>query len=296
MSAILARELEQMELNLRGVQSFASHGRDQVAVGTAGRQLSMYQGGEVLWSRDLRSHDDRIRPTERMRGLAFSVDGRQLFVASGQSLLALDTSTGKETWRYVAPRMLCFMVASPLNVRVAPNGELVVAFDSGRWCRFSEDGTLLATVKDNDAPRFLEVLGPAEDPEIIGADGFHICHWNLASGKRLYHQAVRERIQAFSASADLVAVRTIHEIRLTTLRGVERTTIPAVIGSPLVRVSPDGSRVAASEGNRVGIYTQEGVQIDSIGHESDSRVIGLEWCEGGLLVGRLDGNWQKAAA
>jgi len=289
MTALGPEDLEALEKGLHGVQSFARQGQ-LTAVGTAGRQIRLYSGRDLLWQTDLRSHDARVRPMERVRSIAFSNAGDQVYIACGDSLKCLDAATGRELWRHVPPRMLGFIIASPYGVCVTENDEVVVSFDSARWAVLDRSGKVKRSFRDNDSPRLFEVV----QGRMIGAEGMRVGQWDIESGVKVTGKVFSERIHAFSASPDgRSAVRLLHRIIFLDAHLRCQGEMPAPVGTPVMRLSPDGERIACAHRNEVGIYDLKGTLLETV--PFPTRVIGLSWSNSELLIGGLDGTWQAWA-
>lgn len=273
---------------------------DPVSVVAFGSTLGNYAAGyssiRVGWwnrevlvgSFDLSSGSDKVRPTERVRGLAFGPDDSFLCVAASDKLFAL-RSDGTEAWSYEPPRSFGFLVISPIAV-AAHQERVVAAFDNGSMAVFDESGKLLKLWKDNETPRKLTIT---DSGLILGSDSFSLCGWSVETGARAFSHILSHRVFAFSAarSKDLVALRTLREVMIVEPRKNEVVTRISVDPSaPVVAISPDGERVALTVhgGFRVAA-TATGETLQEV--SSDVPVTAMDFFQapGQLLLGYANG-------
>ncbi|MFX8937935.1 hypothetical protein ABTN00_20015, partial [Acinetobacter baumannii] len=73
----------------------------------------------------------KVKPTERIRDIAFSPDGTRIYVAAADQVTAVDVESGETAWVYTAPRSFGFLIISPWSLDVSEEGEVVAAFDNG---------------------------------------------------------------------------------------------------------------------------------------------------------------------
>jgi hypothetical protein len=183
--------------------------------------------------------------------------------------------------------MLGFILSSPTGVAVSADNEVASSFDSARWAILSPDGEVLRSFRDNDAPRMFSIT----QGKLLGAEGMRVGQWDLTSGVKIMGKVFQERIHAFAASPDgRSAVRLLHRIVFLDQDLKCCGEMSAPVGTPVMRLSPDGERLACAHGSEVAIFDLSGQQVDLV--PFSSRVIGLCWSGPELLIGGLDGSWQ----
>ncbi len=167
------------------------HGFNRVAVSADGRFIAtsdvdmnivVRQGEEVVFDGNFGSDNDKIRPTERVRGLAFSPGGDTLYIAAGSEVAAIRTTTWMPAWYYEPPRSFGFLIVSPIALDVAATGDVAVAFDNGSIVVWDGNGTKKETIRDNDSPRWMRFV--AGGSELVGSDSFSLCKWHPAERKK----------------------------------------------------------------------------------------------------------------
>src|SRR5690349_14701181 len=115
------------------VQSLAfTHDMGLTATGDTQRLVKVWYQGNVIYELNLASTQDKIRPTERIRGLVFSPTGDTLYVACGDTVKAYSMTNGEVRWMFRPARSFGFLIVSPIALSVSPAGELAVATDAGR--------------------------------------------------------------------------------------------------------------------------------------------------------------------
>jgi WD40 repeat protein len=216
--------------------------------------------GSVIFQRDFTSTNDKIRPTQRVRGLGFSSDGRLLYLAAGDELSALDWQTGQVEWKYVAPRSFGFMIISPTAIALH-DGLVAASFDNGSIGVWTGDGVLQSLWRDNDAPRQLSFS--ADGKRIIGTDSFSLCAWDRENGTRLLKMRLRDRAYGFasSKSQNLIALRGLSSVDLRSSHsGVIEASLPTTTGLPLVAWHPTEDVLAVTGTHEVNVFDSRGVQ------------------------------------
>lgn len=259
------------------------------AIGYMSIRVEIYRHGELLSTFDLASHQDKIRPTERVRGLAFNEDGSLLFVAASDKLFALD-GNGRIAWTYEPPRSFGFLIISPTTVS-ALAGRVVAAFDNGSMAAFDEQGNIQRLWKDNETPRKLQMT---RGGVVVGSDSFSLCGWAADSGARLFRHKLSQRVFAFSASWDgeLAVMRTLWEaivVEPTTNKTLRAISVDP--SGPVVAMEPSGARIALS--TSCGWELHNTLSGTSLGkEETPSPATSLAFNAAGtdLLVGLADGS------
>ncbi|MGV3618241.1 MAG: WD40 repeat domain-containing protein [Fimbriimonas sp.] len=234
---------------------------EAVATGDVRMNVSVHRGGAVVMERNLGSESDKVRPTERIRGLEFSGDGRLLFVAAADTVYALDAATGATVWSYEPPRSFGFLIISPIAL-TAMGGLVAASFDNGSVAVWDEAGTLRCLWHDNDAPRHF-ALG-YEGSRLIGTDSFTLCVWNATSRSKDTRIPLPSRAFGFAASrmGRIVAIRTLREIVLWDVE--ERRSIlsvPAEPGLPVIAFHPSEPKFAVAARGNVVVRDFAGVEL-----------------------------------
>lgn len=216
-----------------------------IATGDTSRHIRAWFDTRPFFEADLRSADAKSKTNERIRGVAFSPEGRRLYVACGDTLRAYDLLLRQEIWRYQPRRCFGLLVVSPMTVAVSPVGNVITATDTGSVRCLTPDGEMLTTWWDNEAPRYLAFT--PDGMGVVGVDGFSLNIWEAYTGRRRQRMRSRERIfgMAVSALTGLVAIRTLHTVEVLSLESfdlIERFEAPT--GLPLMAFSPDGSVLA----------------------------------------------------
>jgi len=215
--------------------------------------------GEVLLSRNFESHNDKIRPTERIRGLRFSPDSSRLYVAAGDTLAAIDIVEHAEAWSYTPPRSWGFLIISPASLAVSAEGDVAAAFDNGSLAVWNSAGELLSLWQDNDAPRTLEFL--AGSRTLIGTDSFSFCVWDVETRSKVWKQRLGSRAFGMAACpvAPLAVTRSLSDATVWDLN--ERTAVakvPVKPGLPLVAFHPTAPIFALGSKHGVELYDHSG--------------------------------------
>lgn len=199
------------------------------------------------WSRNLGSKLDKVRPTERIRGLCLSPSGHRVYVAAADTVYALDAATGDIVWKYEPPRSWGFLVISPIALACAPNGEVTASFDNGSFTVWDEDGQVKGLWQDNDAPRHL--FYAADGQRLVGSDSFSLCLWDPAMRKRVVRLPLQDRAFAMASSsvAAVATIRTLHHLVLWDLHERrEMARVPVEPGLPLIAFHPNGELLATT--------------------------------------------------
>lgn len=227
-----------------------------MAVGTTGLSVTVSRHGQTLWTQNFRADNDKVRPTQRVRGLAFSDSGEFLYVAASDEVQAMSTRTGEVCWSYLPPRSFGFLIVSP--VAIDSRGDTVsAAFDTGCIATWDTYGQLLGLRQTNDSPRIMRMTSP---DQLVGTDSFSICVWEADQRHARVRRRLAERALGFDVSQNgLVARRSMHHVRVETLDdGALLREWLAPTGLPLVAISSDGGEVAFSGGNGVSIVRLDG--------------------------------------
>ncbi len=272
----------------------------KLATGDIQMNVAVYVGDTLVFERNLGSELEKVRPTERIRGLAFSGDGRTLFVAAADTIHAINSETGETVWAYEPPRSFGFLVISPVALS-CQGGLLAASFDNGSVAVWDEAGKLKCLWQDNDAPRFL-AFG-FEGTRLIGTDSFSLCAWGSTSRSKDVRIPLPNRAFGFAASPDgkRVAIRTLQQIVFWDLES------KAVLGSavaepglPVMAFDPTGEVLAVVSGHRVlqidssGAVRREdemeGKEILSLAYRPDGRAIAVGLADGTAQILPMGGD------
>jgi WD40 repeat protein len=274
------------------VQSLAfNHSGRLLATGDTSRHLRAWFNSRPFFEAEVRTRVDKVRGTDRIRGMAFSPEGRRLYVVCGDTLRAYDLLHRLEMWRYQPRRSFGLLVVSPVAVAVSPAGNVLTAADSGTVCALDPNGRRLARWWDNEAPRHFAFT--PDGASIVGVDGFSIGVWDAYSGRKLRRQPSEERIfgMALAPLSGIVAVRTLHTVQLHSLSTLELLDrVPAPTGLPLMSFSPDGS-VLALAGREEVLVSAPGDPDAVVLPTTGARVLSLAFHPAGsfLAAGCSDG-------
>jgi WD40 repeat protein len=244
------------------------HGYNRVAISTDGRFVAtsdvdmnvvVRDEGQAVFECNLGSENDKIRPTERVRGLAFSPDGNLLYAAAGSKVFAIQTSNWETVWEYEPPRSFGFLIISPIALDVSPTGDIAAAFDNGTFVVWDGSGVKKETVRDNDSPRWMRFV--ANGTHLVGSDGFCVCKWPLPQQKRKLKIAPHSRFFGMDAdqTGQFAATRTLQHVVIWDLKEKERAaSIPVGPGIPLVAFHPTEELVAYAERSRIALVDFKG--------------------------------------
>ena len=290
------------ELDSTFAKSFA-HGINRIAVNEVQKftaysdvdmNVTVVQGPEIVFSHNFTSLNEKIRPTDRVRGLVFSPDGDHLYVAAGDCVRAIDTSTWNLNWSVEAPRSFGFLIISPMSIDVTPAGDVVIAFDNGSFGLWNRQGQRQTLIKDNDTPRWLRSANGGR--QVVGSDSYSIVTWLLSEKFRKKRVQLTSKAFAFDAhsSGEVVAIRDLTGIviwSLSTLQPIR--TLKVSPSLPLVAFHPQRHLLAYGEKSRVVLVDTEGNLVNEFDlpvasavsiaftTESEELVIG---CTDNLLV------------
>lgn len=256
-----------------------------IATSDVQMNVAVYRDGELVMERNLRSESDKVRPTERIRGLQFSADGRRVFVAAADTVFALETATGDTAWSYEPPRSFGFLIISPVAL-TAMGGLVAASFDNGSVAVWDENGVLRCLWQDNDSPR--QFVFGYEGTRLVGTDSFSLCIWSATSRAKELRIPLPNRAFGFAASPSgkFVALRTLQDI---VLWDVEQrrvmATVPAEPGLPVLAFRPGAETFAVAardsvilmgyDGRETARYRVEGGQILSMAFRNDGKELAL---------------------
>ncbi len=217
--------------------------------------VKVWRGDELATAIDVRSILDKVRPTERVRGLAFTPDVSQLVIAAGELVSAYSLADpAVQLWSFAAPRLFAFLVVSPTGLAISRSGIIASSFDNGSLAFFSQDGNSIAMVHHNAVPNHVQALS---NGRFMGVDAFSVTTWEPGKKKPLKQMGVKDRIYGFSSTpnGEVVAVRHLFETDILAFEsGQTLASFKVGRGLPLVRMSPDATCVALGSKHEIAIY------------------------------------------
>jgi WD40 repeat protein len=229
-----------------------------LATGDTKIQIRIWRNEELLFHFDPHSNEEKVWTTERIRGLEFSNDEKQLYVSASDTLQCYSLESGSLEWEYRAPRFLGFLIVSPQAIAVSTGGLIAASFDHGTISTFSPEGRRLVHRSDNYAPRMMGFSPHGK--AIVGADGFNLCVWDAASGERAHRWRLENRVfaMAVSKTEPLVATRELHTLSLWDIDKFEKICeLPAARGLPLLAFSPTERVLITGERHRIRLVNLE---------------------------------------
>jgi outer membrane protein assembly factor BamB len=250
--------------------------------------VEIRQSESVVWRRSLAMPDGKTAGMQRIRGLAFGLDGRAVYVLATDALYALDGESGEELWCYRPPRTFGFLVVSPSALAVRPDGLVAAAFDNGAIGVWGADGRCQGLWRDLDVQRHLAFL---RDGNLLGDDSFGLSVFDVETGKRLYRTPLRDRAFGLALAPDgCVAVRTLHEAWQISPSGevFARTTVEP--GLPLLAYHPCEPLLAISSSHAILLVNTDG-QVRSRVAADETTIASMAFApDGCLAVGGVDGS------
>lgn len=264
--------------------AFSPNG-EWMVTGDTERRVKLWKDQSPVHSFDFRSADEKVRPTERLRAAVFSPDGRTLYLACGDHLRAIDCASGEQIWQFIPRRRLCFLVVSPISLAVRPNGDVLVATNSGKLDLWDGQGRFKSGSRESECPTHIDIM--ADGRHWVGTDGYKIGLWDVDSGVKTQRYVSEDRFYALVASPceNLIAVRTLHSVQILDMdEMIMREEFPTGLGLPLLDFSPDGRHIAIGREHGVEIYRLGGTVETEI-EIDDVTLISLAYSPDGKLAG-----------
>jgi WD40 repeat protein len=235
--------------------AFGSDG-DLMATADTAMALKVWRKRELVHQYDAHSILDKVRPTERIRGIRFSSDRARLYFAAGENVACFDANAQSDEplWVYVAPRLFAFLVVSPTSISISEQDTLAAAFDNGTIAVWDSRGERKALIKHNAAPRYLTFL---PDENILGTDSFSVSLWRADEKKPLWHRPSKQRIYGMAASTDgkYVALRRLWSTTVYNVEdGSEVVEHKQGRGLPLVAFGPTTHVLAVGTQHAIDLY------------------------------------------
>lgn len=248
----------------------------------------------VLFRANYESDNPKIRSSERVRGLAFSSDGRTLWIASGDTVRAVEIESGEVWWQFTPARSFGFLISSPSALAVSERGDIGLAFDNGSLAFVPRptpgDRQSFPVWKDNETPRHLAFTHGGE--RLVGVDNFCIVGWDTQTHKKTLRIPVIEKVygSAIHPSKPFVITRHLSSAELwdTNSKSVIGR-FPVKIGLPLAAFHPTKPWIALGSHNEVEIFSFEGELVRRF-EVSDAYVVSFGFSPTGneLAVGCSD--------
>lgn len=249
------------------------HGINRIAISTDGfrvaisdieMNVSVYHEADLIYTANFGSISEKIKPTERIRGLAFSPKADILYVAAGEAVQAIRIANLEIEWTYVAPRSFGFLIISPICLDVSEDGDVVAAFDNGSIGVWDAHGVMKALWHDNDSPRTVRFVPGGE--EIVGTDSFSLCVWDIKKRKRRFKLSIDGRVYGMDVhpSGDFAAARRLQDVVVWDLVARAKICeIPVAPGIPIMAMHPYERWVACGERNRIKVTDFDGTVVQT---------------------------------
>jgi len=235
--------------------AFAERGQIMATSDTA-MKVKIWRGRELIHQLDTRSISDKVRPTERIRGLAFASDGDRLIVAAGEHVASFKVNSilDRPDWTYIAPRLLAFLIISPTSISISEHDTLAAAFDNGTTVIWDGDGVRQHIIRHNASPRYLQFVS---GEKIVGTDGFSVSLWRPEERRPVMHRISEDRIYGMAATSDgkFVALRRLFSTAVFEVEsGAEVVEHKQGRGLPLVEFGPGTHCMALGTQHAIHLY------------------------------------------
>ncbi|HJP82858.1 MAG TPA: hypothetical protein VJ835_05070 [Fimbriimonadaceae bacterium] len=262
-----------------------------MATGDTELQVKIWDGDQLVAAIDPHSHDEKIRPTENIRGLEFSVDEKLLFVAASDTVNAYSCETSELIWYHRPPRFFGFLIVSPQALAVSPNGTLAASFDYGSIATFTPGGEVQWRKSENYAPR--RIAFSPKGKALVGVDAFNLCVWNAENGERVHRWRLENKVFTMAASLTepLIVTRELHTLTIYDIDQFQRICqLPSGRGLPCLAMSPVDRLLASGEKTRIRLINLECQGVRDI-DVSESSVLSLAFSADGkrIVAGCADG-------
>lgn len=218
--------------------------------------VRLWRGREFVREFDLRTVHEKVRPTERVRGLAFTAQEDRLLVAAGEVVASFNLSSPstEPEWTYIAPRLFAFLIVSPTSITLSKNDDLAAAFDNGTIVVWGARGDRQAVIRHNAVPRSMAYL---PDDSLIGTDGFSVSLWRKEQRKPIWHRTSKDRIYGMMPSSDgeYLAVRKLYGTAVIEIQsGATVIEHKQGRGLPLVAFGPGTHCLAIGSQHAIDVY------------------------------------------
>lgn len=264
-----------------------SPGGRYIASADTERQLKVWQDGQIVMEKNLRTWHDRFLALDRIRALTFGAEPNRLYVASGESVKGYDVPNSEEVWEHGRPPTWAFLITCPQSISVNSEGLLAAAYDDGHVETY---GPTKTDWKDNDAPKSMAFL--RDGTRIAGTDFVSVCIWNSFTGAKLAkYRPAHRKVYALAASrvADVIAVRSLYDVELWNTESGERVaTTPSRPGLPILAFHPTREMLAIGDARGYSVVNFQGAEQVRVDCQGYSPLILTYAPDGSLLVGCSD--------
>ena len=218
-----------------GSLSGMAYSRDGSVLATAGsldKAVKLWDASSGRLLRTITGHADRVG------GIAFHPNGKELVVACRRTLYSRDVRTGREIGRREAPSNIIEPVfsrdGSQLAVALSDGSVLIwdtktdrelfhrkIHKSAVRQVRFTPDGNRIATVADSDSARVWDVnasrevlrvpehssasciaISPDGRQLITGGNDQMVRFWDIATGRKIHERKASHRLSTLAFSPD----------------------------------------------------------------------------------------------
>lgn len=268
-----------------------------LATGDVRMNVVVRQGSEVVYEANFESLNEKIRATDRIRGLVFAEDESELWVAAGDSIRVIRLADGAEIMSYTPPRSFGFLIISPIALTIDPKGRVAAAFDDGSIAVWHSSREKEVLWKDNDSPRTLDFT--REGRLLVGTDSFTLCAWETESRRKALRLTLPDRAYgaAVAPTGDHVVTRHLSHASLWRLEHSEPLgKFPVEAGLPLVAFHPLRPWVAFGSVRAVDLFDLAGQRVARFPVDG-SNVVSFGFSPDGarLTVGCLDDSLREFA-
>jgi WD40 repeat protein len=233
-----------------------------MAISRTDMTVDLFAQGKYSRTFDLSSSDEKVKPTQRIRGIAFGRRGDRLFVAGADQVRCIGLAASSPNWVVVPPRSFGFLVSSPMALSVSGTDNVAATFDNGSFGVWSPEGDRVLLRRDSNSPRCIDFAH--NDEIVIGTDGFSLCSWDARSGERLLRKLLDERAYFSTCwSLDgLVAVRSLSSVCMMDMwEGLVLWRRNVGVGLPLLVFHLESGRLAIPEEHGVAVVDSSGDEI-----------------------------------
>lgn len=256
-----------------------------VASADTDRRLKVWRGSQELYSLNLRAWHERFRALDRIRALKLSDNSQTIYVASGETVKAIQTGTGEIIWEHGRLPTWAFLITCPQTLAIGAD-RIAVGYDDGA-IEVVKNGSW-HTWHDNDAPKAAAFL--PGDRLLAGTDLVSVCIWDTDAQTKVAKFRPKHKVHALAASpvADVVATRSLREVEIWdagSCRLLGKADAPP--GLPYLAFHPEHEWLASTDAKGVSVFDFSGELVRRL--DTGCPPKSLAWTRDGLLIGRLDG-------
>ena len=228
---------------------------DRAALARVDSRIELFHRGTLAWSFSFESDDDRHKPIDYVRGLAFSHDESRLFVLAHETCSCFSVNDNELLWERSVERINAFQITYPVSCLPLADG-VIVAYENGTIHRLDMDGEVKWQITEAFTPRWMRRVGDI----IVGLDGHNHCQWDVSNGARIKARKVPNRVFAYDRNNFGTVYRTADHVVWVNDAG-ESAQENTSVGLPSVIVSSLGV-VGWGELNHLQLWwPQEGRRI-----------------------------------